>query len=373
MAGRGTDIVLGGSLQAEYAKLPEHASIDEIEAIRVAWQKRHEDAKAAGGLRIIGSERHESRRIDNQLRGRAGRQGDPGGTRFYLSLEDNLMRIFASDRISGIMRRLGMKPGEVIVHPLITKAIENAQRKLEGHYFDIRKQLLSFDNVANEQRKVIYAQRAALLEMDDITEALDEMCVRVVQRLVNTYIPLQSYEDQWQIAELEQVLKEEFFFDVNIKAMVEEDHQLMAEDIQNKVAELILVYLKQQRLSIGDPWSKVSKSIILETLDLYWREHLAALDYLRQGIHLRGYAQKDPKQEYKKESFHLFSRMLTLLEYEIISKVLSMHWQPDADMLPENDRFDDEFLVEMQHKIGRNDPCPCGSGAKYKACHGKLV
>ncbi|NBX85390.1 MAG: preprotein translocase subunit SecA [Gammaproteobacteria bacterium] len=373
MAGRGTDIVLGGSLQAEYAKLPEHASIDEIEAIRVAWQKRHEDAKAAGGLRIIGSERHESRRIDNQLRGRAGRQGDPGGTRFYLSLEDNLMRIFASDRISGIMRRLGMKPGEVIVHPLITKAIENAQRKLEGHYFDIRKQLLSFDNVANEQRKVIYAQRAALLEMDDITEALDEMCVRVVQRLVNTYIPLQSYEDQWQIAELEQVLKEEFFFDVNIKTMVEEDHQLMAEDIQNKVAELILVYLKQQRLSIGDPWSKVSKSIILETLDLYWREHLAALDYLRQGIHLRGYAQKDPKQEYKKESFHLFSRMLTLLEYEIISKVLSMHWQPDADMLPENDRFDDEFLVEMQHKIGRNDPCPCGSGAKYKACHGKLV
>jgi preprotein translocase subunit SecA len=373
MAGRGTDIVLGGSLQAEYAKLPEHATLEEIETIRVAWQKRHEDSKAAGGLRIIGSERHESRRIDNQLRGRAGRQGDPGATRFYLSLEDNLMRIFASDRISGIMRRLGMQPGEVIVHPLITKAIENAQRKLEGHYFDIRKQLLSFDNVANEQRKVIYAQRAALLEMEDITEALDEMCVRVIQRLVNTYIPLQSYEDQWQVAELEQVLKEEFFFDVNIKAIIEEDHQLMAEDIQNKVAELILAHLKQQRLAIGEPWSKVSKAIILETLDLYWREHLAALDYLRQGIHLRGYAQKDPKQEYKKESFHLFSRMLTLLEYEIISKVLSMHWQPDADMLPGNDRFDDEFVVETQQKIGRNDPCPCGSGDKYKACHGKLV
>ena len=256
---------------------------------------------------------------------------------------------------------------------MITKAIENAQRKLEGHYFDIRKQLLSFDNVANEQRKVIYAQRAALLEMEDITEALDEMCVRVIQRLVNTYIPLQSYEDQWQVAELEQVLKEEFFFDVNIKAIIEEDHQLMAEDIQNKVAELILAHLKQQRLAIGEPWSKVSKAIILETLDLYWREHLAALDYLRQGIHLRGYAQKDPKQEYKKESFHLFSRMLTLLEYEIISKVLSMHWQPDADMLPGNDRFDDEFVVETQQKIGRNDPCPCGSGDKYKACHGKLV
>jgi preprotein translocase subunit SecA len=373
MAGRGTDIVLGGSLQAEYAKLPEHATLEEIEAIRVAWEKRHEDSKAAGGLKIIGSERHESRRIDNQLRGRAGRQGDPGSTRFYLSLEDNLMRIFASDRITGIMRRLGMQPGEVIVHPLITKAIENAQRKLEGHYFDIRKQLLSFDNVANEQRKVIYAQRAALLEMDDITDALDEMCLRVIQRLVNTYVPLQSYEDQWQINELEQVLKEEFFFEVNIKAMVEEDHQLMAEDIQNKVAELILAHLKQQRLAIGEPWSKVSKSIILETLDLYWREHLAALDYLRQGIHLRGYAQKDPKQEYKKESFHLFSRMLTLLEYEIISKVLSIHWQPDSDMLPGNERFDDELVVETQQKIGRNDPCPCGSGDKYKTCHGKLV
>lgn len=382
MAGRGTDIVLGGSLQAEYAKLPEHATLEEIEAIRVAWEKRHEESKTAGGLRIIGSERHESRRIDNQLRGRAGRQGDPGSTRFYLSLEDNLMRIFASDRISGIMRRLGMQPGEVIVHPLITKAIENAQRKLEGHYFDIRKQLLSFDNVANEQRKVVYAQRAALLEMVDVSEAVDDMCVRVMQRLVNTYVPAQSYEDQWQVEELEKVLKEEFFIDLNIKAMVEEDHQLMAEDIQNKVAEMIAEHLKQQRLEIGEPWSRISKSIMLETLDLYWREHLAALDYLRQGIHLRGYAQKDPKQEYKKESFHLFSRMLTLLEYEIISKVLSMHWQAPSDMVAGNDQFDEELLVSSpvisinslnKDKIGRNDPCHCGSGEKYKHCHGKLV
>lgn len=382
MAGRGTDIVLGGSLQAEYAKLPEHATLEEIEAIRVAWEKRHEESKTAGGLRIIGSERHESRRIDNQLRGRAGRQGDPGSTRFYLSLEDNLMRIFASDRISGIMRRLGMQPGEVIVHPLITKAIENAQRKLEGHYFDIRKQLLSFDNVANEQRKVVYAQRAALLEMADVSEAVDDMCVRVMQRLVNTYVPAQSYEDQWQVEELEKVLKEEFFIDLNIKAMVEEDHQLMAEDIQNKVAEMIAEHLKQQRLEIGEPWSRISKSIMLETLDLYWREHLAALDYLRQGIHLRGYAQKDPKQEYKKESFHLFSRMLTLLEYEIISKILSMHWQAPSDMVAGNDQFDDELLVSSpvisinslnKDKIGRNDPCHCGSGEKYKHCHGKLV
>lgn len=382
MAGRGTDIVLGGSLQAEYAKLPEHASLEEIEEIRAAWELRHEQSKSAGGLRIIGSERHESRRIDNQLRGRAGRQGDPGSTRFYLSLEDNLMRIFASERITGIMRRLGMQPGEVIVHPLITKAIENAQRKLEGHYFDIRKQLLSFDNVANEQRKVIYAQRTALLEMDEVSEAVDDMCIRVMQRLVNTYIPAQSYEDQWQIEELEKVLKEEFFIDLSIKAMVEEDHQLMAEDIQNKVSEIIAEQLRQQRIQIGEHWSRVSKSIMLETLDLYWREHLAALDYLRQGIHLRGYAQKDPKQEYKKESFHLFSRMLTLLEYEIISKLLSMHWQAPSDMVAGNEQFDEEFVASgpvisinssNKNKIGRNDSCHCGSGEKYKNCHGKLV
>ncbi len=383
MAGRGTDIVLGGSLQSELAKLAEDISENEVQQHKAAWKERHDQVIQVGGLRIIGSERHESRRIDNQLRGRAGRQGDPGSTRFFLSLEDHLMRIFASEKISGIMRRLGMGPGEEIVHPMINRAIENAQRKLEGHYFDIRKQLLGFDNVANEQRKVIYSQRAVLLEMDDLSQALDEMCERVIKRLVNTYIPAQSYEDQWQVEDITKILKEEFFLDIDIKGMIEENHQLLAEDIQNKISEFTVMHLKQQREQVGEHWSRVSKSVILETLDLYWREHLAALDYLRQGIHLRGYAQKDPKQEYKKESFDLFSRMLSLLEYEIIVKILNIHWQADTNEVAMNESFDaiaapvdvDPNVVSFQNmtKLGRNDVCHCGSGDKYKNCHGRLM
>jgi|LauGreDrversion4_2_1035121.scaffolds.fasta_scaffold68683_2 preprotein translocase subunit SecA len=384
MAGRGTDIVLGGSLQAELNKLGEDVSLTEIEAHKKSWQERHDQVVAVGGLRIIGSERHESRRIDNQLRGRAGRQGDPGSTKFYLSLEDHLMRIFASDKITGIMRRLGMQKGEEIVHPLITRAIENAQRKLEGHYFDIRKQLLSYDNVANEQRKVIYSQRASLLDMDDISESMDEMCVRVIKRLVNTYIPSQSYEDQWQVNELMQVLNTEFLLIIDIQAMIEANHQLLAEDIQDKVAQLVLEQLKHQRSQVGHFWSRICKSIILETLDLYWREHLAALDYLRQGIHLRGYAQKDPKQEYKKEAFYLFSRMLNLLEYEIIAKTLTINWQARPEDVAVNDTIldnlppvagsDDHHVVSLSGmKLGRNDACHCGSGEKFKNCHGRLV
>jgi preprotein translocase subunit SecA len=381
MAGRGTDIVLGGSLQTELAKLPENATDLERKNVLDAWQQRHDEAVAAGGLRIIGSERHESRRIDNQLRGRAGRQGDPGSTCFYLSLEDNLMRIFASDRISGLMRRLGMKEGEQIVHPLITKAIENAQRKLEGHYFDIRKQLLSYDNVANEQRKVIYSQRAVLLELSDLGPSVSEMCQRVIKRLVATYVPAESFEDQWQLAELAKVLSEEFFVNIDLNKMVEEDHQLQALDIQERVTENVLSHLIKHKEAV-DPmkWNMVSKSIILETLDLFWREHLQALDYLRQGIHLRGYAQKDPKQEYKKESFHLFTRMLNQLEHEAISNILSVHWQAgDAEMVAGNERFDDEgdanvlTLTASKNKIGRNDVCHCGSGEKYKNCHGRLI
>jgi preprotein translocase subunit SecA len=297
-----------------------------------------------------------------------------------LSLEDNLMRIFASDRISGIMRRLGMKEGEQIVHPLITKAIENAQRKLEGHYFDIRKQLLSFDNVANEQRKVIYSQRAILLELTDLGSSVTDMCQRVIQRLVNTYIPLESFEDQWQIEELTQVLSEEFFVDINIKKMIEDDHHLQAADIQEKVTEQVISHLlKQKELVDTSKWNIVTKAIILETLDLFWREHLQALDYLRQGIHLRGYAQKDPKQEYKKESFHLFTRMLNQLEHEAIANIMSVHWQAgEAQMVAGNERFDEEddnvlTLTASQTKLGRNDLCHCGSGEKFKNCHGRLV
>lgn len=381
MAGRGTDIVLGGSLQAELSHLPEDTTEAQRKAVVDAWQIRHDEAVSSGGLRIVGCERHESRRIDNQLRGRAGRQGDPGSTCFYLSLEDNLMRIFASDRISGIMRRLGMKDGEQIVHPLITKAIENAQRKLEGHYFDIRKQLLSFDNVANEQRKVIYSQRAVLLELTDLGPSLAEMCQRVIARLANTYIPLESFEDQWQIDELTQVLNEEFFVDINIKKMVEDDHHLQAADIQEKVAEQVLAQLLKQKETVDtSKWNLVSKSIILETLDLFWREHLQALDYLRQGIHLRGYAQKDPKQEYKKESFLLFTRMLNQLEHEALANIMSVHWQAgEAQAVAGNESFDDEdddnvvTLTSSKTKIGRNDLCHCGSGEKFKNCHGRLV
>ena len=356
------------------------ASEQEKQAIIDAWQVRHDEAIAVGGLRIIGSERHESRRIDNQLRGRAGRQGDPGATCFYLSLEDHLMKIFASEKMAGIMRRLGMQKGEEIVHPLITRAIENAQRKLEGYYFDIRKQLLSFDNVANEQRKVIYSQRAVLLELDSLEESIDEMLIRVFKRLINTYIPAESFEDQWQIIDLSQVLTEEFFLNINIQEMVDEDHHLTAVDIQNKIIDIALAEMKSQRNNVDiSQWNLMSRAIILETLDLYWREHLAALDYLRQGIHLRGYAQKDPKQEYKKESFYLFSRMLSQLEYEVIAKILSLHWQA-SDEAASNDDFDsddhDSNVISLQQgktKLGRNDLCNCGSGEKYKNCHGRIV
>ena len=380
MAGRGTDIVLGGSLQADLAKLSEDATAEDIQMVKAAWQKRHDEAIDAGGLKIIGSERHESRRIDNQLRGRSGRQGDPGATCFYLSLEDHLMRIFASEKISAIMRRLGMQQGEQIVHPLITRAIENAQRKLEGHYFDIRKQLLSYDNVSNEQRKVIYAQRAILLELDDLSDAIEEMTISTFNRMIETYIPNESFEDQWQIAELTQALQDEFFLTIDIQKIIDEDHHLSASDIQNQLVNIAMSHLKDVRQQTApDRWSMLAKAIILETLDLYWREHLAALDYLRQGIHLRGYAQKDPKQEYKKESFNLFSRMLTQLEHEVISKLFSVQWEAPAEAAS-NSYFDDNedsgnvvSLHTLQHKIGRNDACHCGSGEKFKNCHGRLV
>lgn len=389
MAGRGTDIVLGGSLAADLAAAPE----SEADAIKADWEKRHQAVIASGGLRIIGSERHESRRIDNQLRGRSGRQGDPGSTRFYLSLEDNLMRIFASERVAMLMRRLGMKPGEPIEHSLVTKAIENAQRKLEGHHFDVRKQLLEYDNVANEQRKVIYTHRASVMAMIDLKEAVEGMFEEVLSSTVDAYIPLQSMEDQWDISGLMKVLTDDFKIKADINLWVEADHAILPEQIKEKIIQLAIDCYNEKDQRIGrEVLSQFEKSIILQTIDNHWREHLAAMDSLRQGIHLRGYAQKDPKQEYKREAFELFADMLEQVKYEILRMLLSVEVSTEEDVSAveaqrraeqaqhvqyihsdDTEGGIDAQQHEPQRKIGRNDPCPCGSSKKYKACHGRLA
>lgn len=396
MAGRGTDIVLGGSLAADLAQLPETSTAEEKDAIKKVWQKRHEEVLSAGGLRIIGSERHESRRIDNQLRGRAGRQGDPGSSRFYLSLEDSLMRIFASERVASMMRRLGMKPGEPIEHSLVTKAIENAQRKLEGHHFDVRKQLLDYDNVANDQRQVIYTQRASIMEMTDTEEVVAIMREEVISSLVDTYIPPQSLEDQWEPKTLSDVLADEFKITAPVPEWIDADHHIQPEQIKEKILVLASDLYDEKVSKTGRPvLSQFEKSVILQTLDNHWREHLAAMDQLRQGIHLRGYAQKDPKQEYKKEAFTLFTMMLDNLKYDVIKLLLSVEIQTeeDANAVEEqrraeqirkmslnhenpyggNEQSQDQTYKRHEKKIGRNDPCPCGSGKKYKSCHGSLA
>ncbi len=397
MAGRGTDIVLGGSLAADLAQLPETATAEEKQDVKRIWQKRHDDVLASGGLRIIGSERHESRRIDNQLRGRSGRQGDVGSSRFYLSLEDNLMRIFASERVASMMRRLGMKPGEPIEHNLVTKAIENAQRKLEGHHFDVRKQLLDYDNVANDQRHVIYTQRASIMEMADTEEVINMMREDVINNLVDTYIPPQSLEDQWDAKALNDVLTEEFQLDIPVLQWIDEDHHIQQGQIKEKILASAVAQYDEKVRAAGRPvMSQFEKSVILQTLDNQWREHLASMDQLRQGIHLRGYAQKDPKQEYKKEAFTLFTSMLDNLKYDVIRLISSVEIQTEADVsaveeqrradqvsnmsLNHGDSFNDDesgtpqaqTYRRQEKKIGRNDPCPCGSGKKYKSCHGSL-
>lgn len=396
MAGRGTDIVLGGSLSADLALLPETATDDEKKALKTEWQKRHDDVLASGGLRIVGSERHESRRIDNQLRGRAGRQGDAGSSRFYLSLEDNLMRIFASERVASMMRRLGMKPGEPIEHNLVTKAIENAQRKLEGHHFDVRKQLLDYDNVANDQRQVIYTQRASIMEMTDTEEVVAMMRDEVINSLVDTYIPPQSLEDQWDPKALTDVLVDEFKIKAVVSQWIEEDHHIQSDEIKAKIMALAVEHYDEKVRKTGRPViSQFEKSVILQTLDNHWREHLASMDQLRQGIHLRGYAQKDPKQEYKKEAFTLFTMMLDNLKYDVIKLLSSVEIQTEEDanaveeqrrveqirkmnlthesLNSEDDEHKEQTFRRHEKKIGRNDPCPCGSGKKYKSCHGSLA
>ena len=402
MAGRGTDIVLGGNLQAELAKL-ENPTPAQIEAVKAEWQKRHDEVIASGGLHIIGTERHESRRIDNQLRGRSGRQGDPGSSRFYLSMEDTLMRIFASDRVTGMMKKLGMEYGEAIEHPWVSKAIENAQRKVEGRNFDIRKNLLEFDDVANDQRKVIYEQRNALLDAESISETIDLIRGDVLNDVINDYIQPQSLDETWDIKGLEQRLLSDFALELPIGQWLAEDDKLYEELLRERiVAEAEAVYVHKKSLVGEDVMLHFEKSVMLQTLDSLWKEHLAAMDHLRQGIHLRGYAQKNPKQEYKRESFELFTQMLETLKQEVIGILSRVQVQEqDVDAIAEQRRraeaaprtythaeasamvADDEEQVAPDtaapampfvrgDKIGRNDPCPCGSGKKYKQCHGRL-
>ncbi|MDC9621397.1 preprotein translocase subunit SecA [Xenorhabdus sp. XENO-7] len=397
MAGRGTDIVLGGSWQSEIAKLEEPTQ-EKIEQIKAAWQERHDGVLAAGGLHIIGTERHESRRIDNQLRGRAGRQGDAGSSRFYLSMEDSLMRIFASDRVTGMMRKLGMQPGEAIEHPWVTKAIANAQRKVESRNFDIRKQLLEYDDVANDQRRAIYAQRNDLLDVSDVSETIASIREDVFKVTIDAYIPPQSLEEMWDIEGLHERLVNDFDLDMPIKEWLDKEPELHEETLRERILEkAIEVYKQKEEIVSTEMMRNFEKGIMLQTLDTLWKEHLAAMDYLRQGIHLRGYAQKDPKQEYKRESFAMFANMLESLKYEVISTLskVQVRMPEEVEALEHQRREEAERLARKQHlsheveqgalmseteaqmasgvrKVGRNDPCPCGSGKKFKHCHGSL-
>ncbi|WGL97658.1 preprotein translocase subunit SecA [Arsenophonus sp. aPb] len=397
MAGRGTDIVLGGSWQAEINKL-EDASQEQIDKIKTAWQERHEAVIAAGGLHIIGTERHESRRIDNQLRGRSGRQGDPGSSRFYLSMEDSLMRIFASDRVAGMMRKLGMKPGEAIEHPWVTKAIANAQRKVESRNFDIRKQLLEYDDVANDQRRAIYSQRNDLLDGGDVSETIDSIREDVITATIDAYIPPQSLEEMWDIDGLQKRLSNDFSLELPVQEWLDKEPELHEETLRERILEkTIAAYREKEEIVGSEMMRNFEKGIMLQTLDTLWKEHLAAMDYLRQGIHLRGYAQRDPKQEYKRESFGMFANMLETLKYEVISTlskvevrlpeevtVLEQQRREEAERLMKKQRLSHEIeneslmskteaqMAAQGHKIGRNEPCPCGSGKKYKHCHGSL-
>ncbi|EPL6587713.1 preprotein translocase subunit SecA [Proteus mirabilis] len=396
MAGRGTDIVLGGSWQTEVAKL-ENPTEEQIEEIKAQWQKRHDAVLASGGLHIIGTERHESRRIDNQLRGRAGRQGDEGSSRFYLSMEDSLMRIFASDKVSGMMRKLGMNETEAIEHPWVTKAIANAQRKVENRNFDIRKQLLEYDDVANDQRRAIYTQRNELLDVADVSETIDSIRQDVFTSMIDNYIPPQSLEEMWDIEGLTACLQNDFDLNLPIKEWLDKEPELHEETLRERILEKsIEVYKAKEEIVSAEMMRNFEKGVMLQTLDSLWKEHLAAMDYLRQGIHLRGYAQKDPKQEYKRESFAMFANMLESLKYEVISTLskvqvrlpeeveeLERRRREEAERLAKQQQLSHEVTKESQmsavdgqvasgKKVGRNEPCPCGSGKKYKHCHGKL-
>jgi preprotein translocase subunit SecA len=402
MAGRGTDIVLGGNLEMELKEIGDDQA--KRERVRAEWEKRHKQVVAAGGLHMIGTERHESRRIDNQLRGRAGRQGDPGSSRFYLSLEDNLLRIFGSDRLSGLMQKLGMQEGEAIEHPWVTRAIENAQRKVEARNFDIRKQLLEYDDVANDQRKVIYEQRNRLMDVEDISESITGIRHEVVNELISQHIPPESLEEQWNIAALEESLERELGLRLPVGQWLRDEASLDEDKLRARVLAEADRRHAEKTVSIGpDVMRHLEKAIMLQVLDTQWKDHLAAMDYLRQGIHLRGYAQKNPKEEYKRESFVLFSDMLNRVRHDVINLLAHVQVQApqDVEALESQNRPPKEMhfvhptlatggapepgegeaevevaqkpVTRRQPKIGRNDPCPCGSGKKYKHCHGKLA
>jgi preprotein translocase subunit SecA len=369
MAGRGTDIVLGGSLESQLEK---NMYLDKIETIKRNWKKQHDLVVLSGGLHIIGTERHESRRIDNQLRGRSGRQGDSGSSRFYLSMEDSLMRIFASDKIISMMRKLGLSLNEAIEHPWVTKAIENAQKKVENRNFDIRKQLLEYDDVCNEQRRVIYAQRNKLIDSENIQQNIYDILKDVLHSIIKTHLNFDFPKNTRNILDLENKLSIEFNLNISIKDWLKKDHDIKKETIIKKIIDIAKKNYLNKEIQIGfHNIRMIEKSIMLKTLDSLWKEHLSAMDYLRQGIHLRGYAQKDPKQEYKRESFNMFSNMLELLKYEVISFLSKL----DISYIKSNlhlNMNNNSSIVNNDIKMGRNTPCFCKSGKKYKYCHGSL-
>jgi preprotein translocase subunit SecA len=412
MAGRGTDIVLGGNVEKQIQIIEANdALLDSDKAaqadkLRSEWQSLHDHVVGAGGLHIIGTERHESRRVDNQLRGRSGRQGDPGSSRFYLSLDDALLRIFAGDRVRAIMDRLKMPEGEPIEAGIVSRSIESAQRKVEARNFDIRKQLLEYDDVANDQRKVIYTQRNELLETTDISELIASLRAGVFTDVVRSFVPEESVEEQWDIPALQAALANDWTLDVPLTALMASDSNLTDDDILEKVLHAADASYNAKVDIVGkESFGGFERNVMLQSVDTHWREHLAALDHLRQGIHLRGYAQKNPKQEYKREAFELFGTMLDMIKNEVIRTVMTVRIQTreeieaaeaamqqshvenvsyqHADFNP--NAAPEELLAptaspEQQHdeayggpKIGRNDPCPCGSGKKYKQCHGRLA
>jgi preprotein translocase subunit SecA len=409
MAGRGTDIVLGGSLDAEIKALGDDVSDTEKASVKAEWQKRHDAVIKAGGLHIIGTERHESRRIDNQLRGRAARQGDPGSSRFFLSLEDSLMRIFASERVKAIMQRLGMEKGQAIEAKMVSKSIENAQRKVEGHNFDIRKNLLEYDDVANDQRKVVYEMRSDLLEAADVGDSIESFVEDVTKATIDRFIAPNSIDEQWDIEGLTNAMKEEMTLDLDIQGWLDSDDSLHEETLREKIHESVTQLISAKEALIGDEsMRRLERDVMLHVLDSHWKEHLASMDYLRQSVGLRGYAQKDPKQEYKREAFEMFEELLSKIKFDVVTFIVKLEITipEEAEAIEEEHRLQHEQQGDMEfthanaqsldqpspadavdefkpqamkpfrrtvEKVGRNEPCPCGSGKKYKQCHGKLV
>ncbi|WP_404368507.1 preprotein translocase subunit SecA [Marinobacter sp.] len=410
MAGRGTDIVLGGNWEHEVASL-ENPSEEDIAKIKAAWTERHNQVLEAGGLHIIGTERHESRRIDNQLRGRAGRQGDPGSSRFFLSLEDNLMRIFAPDRVKNIMQAMGMKKGEAIEHRMVTNAIEKSQRKVEGRNFDMRKTLLEYDDVANDQRRVIYEQRNEVMSSEDISDMVNTIREDVVDSVISEFIPPQSMPEQWDVAGLEAQLHSEMDIELPIQKWLDEDNKLFEENLRQRILdEVVAAYRAKEEVVGASPMRNFEKQIFLQVMDTLWKEHLSNMDHLRRGIHLRGYAQKNPKQEYKREAFNLFQTMLESMKRDVTRVLCHVKVQSQEEMQEVERRRREELerqlaaaklrhdetsaatgpkpaspegetgqqqampetFVRQDRKVGRNEPCPCGSGKKYKQCHGRI-